>query len=521
MKHSDGRARRLEQLLATRFRFEELVASNSNASIYRVFNLPLQRREALKLLSEWSLADPDFASRFIQEAQLAASLVHPNIVQVFDFSENQGLFWYTMRLVDGPDLAGTLRVGGPMSASAVIRLTLPILDALAYSHDRGIVHRDIKPSNIILDASGLPHITDFGVAKAAASLHRTQTGQVLGTPAYLAPEQAQGRPVDGRTDLYALGVTLYELLTGCYPFSGVDAFQAVVMRLTVNPEPIIDKLPDLDPQFAAIIMRAIERDPDRRFPGATAMRAAIAALLGTTAEPSTENPEARALVLRWASDARWRSRSREDSWERASTEDLGKDARPRRGIPRRWWGAAAAVLVLAAGGIGGALVFRHPVQRQPSSPADRGLATVGTPPAALLPQAPSPAAVPSPPAVSGGEQAPQKGGATGRLRSRSASATPRSEAESLGRRAIRMPHLIERAEPALPEALAEVCRGEIVDLSVVIGEDGKVKNTKLLAAQRRECVDAAVEAVRRYRWEPALDSKERPLEATVAVAVQF
>ncbi|MCL4806913.1 MAG: serine/threonine protein kinase, partial [Thermoanaerobaculia bacterium] len=250
---------RLQEALGERYRIERELGRGGFATVFRVWNPRLERAEALKVLAPGHEADEDFPRRFTQEVRLAAALEHRSIVKVYDFGQAGDLYWYSMQLVDGQTLSAELREKGPMRERDLARIAIPLLDALDYSHARGIVHRDIKPENVILDAGRQPFLMDFGIAKSAGSLVKTQTGFLLGTPAYVAPEQAQGKPLDGRADLYALGVTLYRVASGRYPFEAQDPLQAVILRLTQPPRPLSEARPGVDPDFASIVMRALER----------------------------------------------------------------------------------------------------------------------------------------------------------------------------------------------------------------------------------------------------------------------
>ena len=516
----NSRAARLAERLADRFRFEDVIGHSLNATVFRVHNLRLQRPEALKLLSEWSLADPDFAARFILEARLAASLTHPGIVDVYDFADTDGLLWYSMRLIDGPDLAATLATCGPLAPVTVAQLCVPILDALAYSHARGVVHRDIKPSNIFLDSSGRPYLADFGVAKAAASVYQTQAGQVLGTPAYVAPEQAQGRPVDGRTDLYGLGVTLYELLTGGYPFATGDALQSIVLRLTTDPEPLLEKRPDVPPRLAALVMRALEREPGKRFANAEAMRAEATAIDRELRGEAAGGPSLMSLAELWAK-ATAAGRRSERQLELRQTEALGGAPRSRVRRVGAWVGGILAVAALTAGGI---LAARGALWPKRGAEAPTGVPSPRAAPTAMPEPTPRPAAdeVAAPAAATAGA------GGRGSTEARPVAAPARSvrgseldlEASGPGP-PVRMPRLVERTPPELDESLLESCQGMIVSLTVEIGADGAVGAAHPLGAARAECVEAALAAVRQYRYEPAVDREGRPVSATVAVAIEF
>src|SRR5512146_1418721 len=172
----------LQELLSGRYRIDGELGRGGFATVYRVWNVRLGRAEALKVLAPGHQADEDFPRRFMQEVRLAASLEHPSIVKVYDFGEAPGIYWYSMQLVDGRTLSGRLRQEGAIPEAEAARIAVPLLDALAYSHARGIVHRDIKPENVILDAEGRPYLMDFGIAKSQGSLDKTKQGFVMGTP---------------------------------------------------------------------------------------------------------------------------------------------------------------------------------------------------------------------------------------------------------------------------------------------------------------------------------------------------
>ena len=238
----------LQELLADRYRIDQELGRGGYATVYRVWNPRLERGEALKVLAPGHQVDEDFSRRFPQEVRLAAALEHPSIVKVYDFGENGGSTG-TRCSSSRTDPSGEVRERGPLRERETARIAIPLLEALEYSHARGIVHRDIKPENIILDREGRPFLMDFGIAKSAGSLVKTQTGFLLGTPAYVAPEQAQGKKLDGRADLYALGVTLYKTVSGAYPFEASDPLQAVILRLTQPPRPLGEARPGSRPGF--------------------------------------------------------------------------------------------------------------------------------------------------------------------------------------------------------------------------------------------------------------------------------
>src|SRR5215212_10630609 len=192
------------------------------ADVYCAEDQQLGRHVALKLLYRRLAEDVQFVERFRREASSAASLQHPNIVGIFDRGEWDGTYYIAMEFIEGRTLKDIIRERGPAPPEAAVDIVLQILRAARFAHQRGVVHRDIKPHNVLIDDEGHVEVTDFGIARAGAS-DMTETGSVMGTAHYLSPEQAQGRPVDARSDLYSIGVVLYELLTGRVPFEGEAA----------------------------------------------------------------------------------------------------------------------------------------------------------------------------------------------------------------------------------------------------------------------------------------------------------
>src|SRR5262245_5751828 len=240
--------------------------------VYRAKDPAMDRVVALKTIISVALASPqgsEFRDRFYREARTAGALTHPGIVAVFDVGEHEGMPFLVMEFVDGRTLADSLRVGECMSVDRICEFGGQIADALAYAHQRGVVHRDIKPANILLtsiESSGgvRPKITDFGVAKLAEG-QATITGQMLGTPAYMPPEQFTGAPIDGRSDIFSLGVVLYWMATGERPFPG-ESITAVSYKV-VHTDPIPPRKlnPSLPPGLENIILRCLAKNPAERF----------------------------------------------------------------------------------------------------------------------------------------------------------------------------------------------------------------------------------------------------------------
>ena len=206
------------------------------ATIYRATDTGLGRDVALKLLRPEYLRDPDFSSRFRQEAQAAASLSHPNIVHVYDYGEDPSGPYIVMELIDGEDLATILRRSGALPPRQVARIGVGVARALAAAHARGLVHRDIKPGNVLIGSDGAVKVADFGIARAVAEAQVTLPGTTLGSVHYFSPEQARGEPATTASDIYSLGIVLYEMLTGSRPFEG-DSAASVALAQADRPDP--------------------------------------------------------------------------------------------------------------------------------------------------------------------------------------------------------------------------------------------------------------------------------------------
>ena len=242
------------------------------ADVWLAEDTHLQRRIALKVLHRRFAQDREFVMRFQREAESAAGLQHPNIVSVFDRGEWEGTYYIAMQYVEGPTLKQLIDSGITIEQGvAVIR---QVLQAAGYAHRQGIVHRDLKPQNVIVDPEGKAVVTDFGIARAGVS-EITQTGSVMGTPHYLSPEQAQGFDVTAVSDLYSIGVMLYEALTGRVPFEGESAVAVAMKQVSQMPQRPSSIQPRVSPALDAVVMRALEKDPGQRFQSADAFIAAL------------------------------------------------------------------------------------------------------------------------------------------------------------------------------------------------------------------------------------------------------
>ncbi len=252
------------------------------AKIYRARDAQLERDVAVKLLrSEFGL-DPDFLARFRDEARAAASLSHPNIVAVHDFGEDESGPYIVMELVEGEDLASIIRETGPLAPRQAARVCAEACKALHAAHVRGIVHRDVKPSNILVGRDGRVKVADFGIARALTESQLTLPGTTMGSVHYFSPEQARGEPTIVASDIYALGIVLFETLTGQRPFSGDGAAAVALARLTTTPPRPSALRPGVPPALDSIALRAMALDPAQRYSSAAAMAGALEGFLGAT-----------------------------------------------------------------------------------------------------------------------------------------------------------------------------------------------------------------------------------------------
>ena len=269
------------QILGGRYRLTELLGQGGMATIYRATDTGLGRDVALKLLRPEYLRDPDFSSRFRQEAQAAASLSHPNVVTVFDYGEDPSGPFIAMEVVDGEDLATILKRSGALPPRQAARIAAAVARALAAAHAKGIVHRDVKPGNVLIGRDGRVKVVDFGIARAVAEAQMTLPGTTLGSVHYFSPEQARGEATTAASDIFSLGIVLYEMLTGTRPWTGDSAASVALARLSGPvPDPVIARS-SLPPDVAAITRKALSLGPDDRFSSAGAMADALDATLAS------------------------------------------------------------------------------------------------------------------------------------------------------------------------------------------------------------------------------------------------
>jgi eukaryotic-like serine/threonine-protein kinase len=257
-------------LFGTRYRIERLLGQGGMGAVYKAYDYELNRTVAIKLVRPEFGADPDTMARFKQELLLASRVSHKNILRIHDLGDWNGIKFITMAFVEGTDLAGLLRKEGPLSLELALKLTRALCAALEAAHAEGVMHRDLKPQNILIDHSGTPYIVDFGLAKLVQSeaTAMTRTGLIMGTPRYMSPEQAVGAEVDHRSDLYSLGLILFEMFTGSLPFSGDSALQLMFQRVHNAPRDPREVKPDLPDYIAQIILKCLQKDPATRYQSA-------------------------------------------------------------------------------------------------------------------------------------------------------------------------------------------------------------------------------------------------------------
>ena len=265
------------RIIAHRYRLLRMIGQGGMAVVYEAQDMNLSRRVAIKLLRPDYSHDGAFVKRFQQEAMTVARLNNPNIVRVYDYGEYNGSSYIVMELVEGLSLEQILEERGPLPINDAIRYMIEVCNAVEAAHHAGLVHRDLKPGNILLDADGHVKVVDFGIARAAGGSQMTTTGTTIGTAAYFSPEQAQGLEIGPASDIYALGVVLYELLTGRLPFEHENPITLALMHVRDQPPSPRLYNPRIPRSLESIILRCLSKDPAKRFPSVAALRDALLA----------------------------------------------------------------------------------------------------------------------------------------------------------------------------------------------------------------------------------------------------
>src|SRR4051794_6593422 len=285
----------IDQVFDGRYRVVRKLGTGGMANVYLAEDQELGRSVAIKMLDERHSQDEQFVERFRREAKNAAGLSHPNIVSIYDRGQAEGTYYIAMEYLEGRTLKELLITRGPTPMTVAIDYARQILSALGFAHRHGIVHRDIKPHNVVVGPDGRLKVTDFGIARSGTS-QMTETGSIIGTAQYLSPEQAKGAPVTPASDIYSVGIVLYEMLTGTVPFTGDTPLEIAMKHLSTTPMPPSEKRHDVPHELDSIVLRALAKDPDDRYQSSEEMDADLArAARGQAAAPETEEAATRVL----------------------------------------------------------------------------------------------------------------------------------------------------------------------------------------------------------------------------------
>jgi tetratricopeptide (TPR) repeat protein/predicted Ser/Thr protein kinase len=251
--------------LGERYRIVRQLGEGGMGEVYLAYDRELDRQVALKVIRLDLASHPAMLERFKRETLLSSQITHKNVLRVYDLGEAAGVKFLTMQYVEGHDLASLLRREGRLALPKAIDIFRQMCQGLAAAHEQGVIHRDLKPQNVLIDREGRVAIADFGLAKSFQQVSLTEAGKVIGTPHYMSPEQVKGVPLDRRSDLYSLGIILYEMLTGTIPFSGSSAYEVMIQRLHHSPRPASDHNPKIPPYLRKVLRRCLEVDPNLRY----------------------------------------------------------------------------------------------------------------------------------------------------------------------------------------------------------------------------------------------------------------
>jgi len=271
----DNEIELLRKALKGRYEITRKLGAGGMANVYHAREIALEREVAIKVLPQSFLRDEQFIIRFKREAQVAANLEHPHIVRIYQIGEEDNLVYFVMSYIPGGAISDRIKKG-PIPIDQIVQWGMDVSSALGYAHDHGVIHRDLKPDNIMLDKSGRAVVMDYGIARAAQGTGLTQTGAVIGTPQFMSPEQARGIDLDARSDLYSMGLVLYQMATGTLPFKATDAASLMYMHVHEAPEPPDVRNPEVPAWLRDIILKCLAKNPDDRFSSAKELRLALA-----------------------------------------------------------------------------------------------------------------------------------------------------------------------------------------------------------------------------------------------------
>jgi serine/threonine-protein kinase len=365
-----------------KYEVKDLIGEGAMGVVYRALDPMLNRSVAVKVMNDALALDENFRTRFLREARAAGSLQHPNVITVYDCGETDGHLYIAMEYVAGTDLEQLITSKVPISLSDKINIIIGVLNGLAYAHKRGVVHRDMKPANIRVNEEGRAQIMDFGIAYTGSS-NVTKTGLILGTPNYMAPEQVTGGAITAQTDIFSVGVVLYELLTNIKPFEGGTLHNVLFRIVSEMPVPPDKVVTGLRPDLAEVVMKALAKEPGDRYANALDMANALSGI-NTAITNGSAAKSSGTLSLRRSIELALKKEKATDTEEREK--------------PRSWQGlGVAAAVILAAG----ALFYARRGNDTPSSSAatvqqSAGNASTTVPPAAPQPVSSAPAPQPSP-----------------------------------------------------------------------------------------------------------------------------
>ncbi len=272
----DSELDKLRAALAGKYEITKKLGQGGMASVYHAREIALDREVAIKLLPQSYVRDKQFVERFKREAQVAANLEHPHIVRIYQISEQEDLVYFVMSYIPGGALSDQVKKKGPIPVDQIVQWGMDTASALGYAHDHGVIHRDLKPDNIMLDKSNRAIVMDYGIARAGQGTGLTQTGAVIGTPQFMSPEQARGLDLDARSDLYSMGLVLYQLATGSLPFEAKDAASLMYMHVHETPEAPDVRNKEVPAWLRDIILKCLAKNPDDRFASAKELRLALA-----------------------------------------------------------------------------------------------------------------------------------------------------------------------------------------------------------------------------------------------------